>query len=426
MAGVSAARRARRARIRLAISLLLLPACCGLAPTKAGRGATSPPLRQTGARTALWMGPDDCDRRVAIRRCGALATGGMLAAGAGATPEARALEFLGKKEADGEVPKPSKRPTFLSVEMDKPPFLQPYTRQGERRAISELGEANAVVYGLHGGDGCKADVALAQRFLQDSLLKSTAGVAVGLQAADPTLQSALDRFVEAPGSENEAFAALSQAGAGWNEEHFPLSAMKPLLSFCRRAGLPLVACGVPLDTLGRVGKSGLEALSKEERAAFVPDANLFLSMIKRPGYNRYAQSVILSGRDQGDNAFARAIVRHEAAAAAAARWLRDESASSPRRIALLCGEEDVKFGFGVAARLERLAPPSAAEERAFDVRTVLLNPTAADSMSPTPNLRLALGVSPRTLSESYPIANVIAFSESPPVNLLTRLQEPIR
>ena len=55
---------------------------------------------------------------------------------------------------------------------------------------------------------------------------------------------------------------------------------------------------------------------------------------------------------------------------------------------------------------------------------MLLNPTAADSLSPTVQLQLVLAYGP-FLKDQRLLADFLWFSRSPPVKILTRPKNPI-
>lgn len=56
-------------------------------------------------------------------------------------------------------------------------------------------------------------------------------------------------------------------------------------------------------------------------------------------------------------------------------------------------------------------------------KTILINPTAGDSLSPNRSLRLALAYA-NDLSAGKPLANYIWFTKSPKVNQIPRMINP--
>ena len=82
------------------------------------------------------------------------------------------------------------------------------------------------------------------------------------------------------------------------------------------------------------------------------------------------------------------------------------------------------YGLGAPGRLERIGGARLNRET-FKVKTMLLNPTAADSLSPLKSLRLNIGVGANQAKVARPVGNYVWFSRSPPPNLLIRYLDPI-
>ena len=79
--------------------------------------------------------------------------------------------------------------------------------------------------------------------------------------------------------------------------------------------------------------------------------------------------------------------------------------------------DHVKFGFGSSGRAARVADSFGG---GLAVKTLLLNPTAIDSMSETTNLRLAIELA-EDMYDGKPLADFVWYSQRPKVNQLTRL-----
>ncbi len=159
------------------------------------------------------------------------------------------------------------------------------------------------------------------------------------------------------------------------------------------------------------------------------------------GFKRYSDSVITSRFEEDssyrrftsiENYFSYRILRQEYIATLVARRFADASKeqgrSSKELVILLAPESDIKFGLGVEERVKRSlnrvradSPPSSSSSRVY---SVLLNPSAADSLSDTAQLRLVLAYGP-LLRYQRPLADFLWFSEYPPVRLLTRTKNPI-
>ena len=105
----------------------------------------------------------------------------------------------------------------------------------------------------------------------------------------------------------------------------------------------------------------------------------------------------------------------------------------PSLVIGICDEEDIKFGFGIEERTKRLLSKKGEESTNGDassksispsVYSILINPSAKDSLSYTTQLRLTLGYGD-SLRRMKPLADYVWFSEYPMTNLLTNMQNPI-
>lgn len=167
----------------------------------------------------------------------------------------------------------------------------------------------------------------------------------------------------------------------------------------------------------------------------------FLQSVLAEGFKRYSDSVITSRFEEVssdrrftsvENYFSYRILQQEYIATLVARRFADASKeqgrSSKELVILLAPESDIKFGLGVEERVKRSlnrvradSPPSSSSSRVY---SVLLNPSATDSLSDTAQLRLVLAYGP-LLRYQRPLADFLWFSEYPPVRLLTRTKNPI-
>jgi len=166
----------------------------------------------------------------------------------------------------------------------------------------------------------------------------------------------------------------------------------------------------------------------------------FLQSVLGEGFKRYADGVITSRFEQDsirqqfrsvENYFSYRILQQEYAATLLAQRFSDQDPNNElgrsKLVILLAPESDIKFGLGVEERVKRGlnrvkrgAPPSSSA----NVNSVLLNPSAADSLSDTAQLRLVLAYGPLQRVQR-PLADFLWFSEYPPVRILTRTKNPI-
>lgn len=326
----------------------------------------------------------------------------------------------------------SPRPLLYSVEMTDPPCLQPRTAKGELSVARRLAKANIVLLGEHRSlveEDRSRDQALAASILTRILdnRDGKRGIGLGLDVVDTSQQKALDEYVQSAGglSETDADASLLAACGETIREYLPL------LHIVRLQQVRLVALGVPIEARKKIAENGLKALSEEEKSKYIADPEGFISLVRDPGFTTYTDKVIITGFNAAvrsgaiptsattESYFASRIFDDEALACSIAqKSLFDET------MIVLLSSEAVKFGFGVEERLRRNLQRRTSMDAKVDVVSVLLNPTAEDSLSSTVQLQLALGYGPY-LKDQKPLAEYLWFSSYPPVKILTRTKNPI-
>ena len=180
-------------------------------------------------------------------------------------------------------------------------------------------------------------------------------------------------------------------------------------------------------------ENGLGGLTDTEKSKYIVDPKGFISITQNPGFTKYtdriivpayeklAENGILSKSITPETYFAYRIFEDEAVAAKIAL-----SSSRDTTTIVLLGQGKVKFGFGVQERVERnlMIKYQDSQSTPVDVLSILLNPSALDSESLTSQLQLSLGYGP-FLKDQRPLANYLWFSKYPPVNILTRMKNPI-
>jgi hypothetical protein len=169
----------------------------------------------------------------------------------------------------------------------------------------------------------------------------------------------------------------------------------------------------------------------------VTDAQGFIALSQDPAFKLYIDRSLLkdydqdnvdigSGKDTGDgrgNFFAERILVHEAAATVAAKY----AVSRPESlVAMVAPTPDLRFLRGINGRIARICKflnPEANKVTNNCVTTILLNPTAKETLSKSRFLRLEIGTGPKTLAYQTKVADYLWFSSMPKVNLITRLMD---
>jgi hypothetical protein len=204
-------------------------------------------------------------------------------------------------------------------------------------------------------------------------------------------------------------------------------------------------------------------LADAEKAALVRDPEGFVASTAQPCFARYVAKVLVGDETTMDlaaasrqaalspsqqaNLFSHCILEQEFAASVvssfgttsinltAGRSGAESSASAagpPPLVLLVADRTDTMFGYGLQERirrnlalLERVASPEQPSQRGQRrVASMLLNPSAQDSLSPTVQLRLALAYGP-FLPEQRPLADYLWFAQSPSVRLLTHCKNAV-
>ena len=187
------------------------------------------------------------------------------------------------------------------------------------------------------------------------------GIVVASSAAvqEEGTQAALDAYVSRANADEAAAEETLRAGSVWVAGG-SCDSLLPVLRVARQlGGVRVVAVGVADATVAQVRAKGLEAA-----AGLVKDRSAFVEAVKAPGFKRYSDMVIGglfdaqskgAGSDKEQslaNFFASQIVVDEAIAQ---RSLDAAKSSQGALLVVLTGAERVRFGYGVQARLARLA-----------------------------------------------------------------------
>lgn len=268
------------------------------------------------------------------------------------------------------------------------------------------------------------DADLAEGLMNDILKPRQRGdqaSALGLAFAPLSTQGALDAYTSG-GSEADLVDAMARAEA----DQTALDTFLPLIRFARSKRLSLLALAPEVEDERVVRSEGLQNVNIERRQAYVADAEGFIALTQDPKYKLYAEKSLLkdfrprSAKESQGDFFAERILVHEAAATALARWAKGKPDALA---AVVAPTADVRFLGGPNGRLPRVShfldPESKVDEGA--ITTILLNPSAEETLSMSRFLRLEIGTTPRTLQYQTKVADYLWFSSMPKVNMLPRM-----
>ena len=359
---------------------------------------------------SLLMSP----RRVCATIAVSLGLGGFGHLEAGVLPAAAIASGGVESAASTNVKPPVKvrskyRPRAYSIEFTSPPTMQPRSFKGEASLLQRLSNVRILLLGVNADD--KKSV----QFTADNFL-------------DRLIMSALN------GGKKEVILSLDNS--------MPSETRAIFEAVAKTKNVKLLDSGVDRATVSRVAVKGFEGLTDEDRSRYVPDPQDFVSSVTSKGFKRYADNVIVDnynraaqqlvreGKTEKDmpsseKFFASQILENEGTAATLAK---SAVQNKDRIVVLVTDSTRVKFGYGVKERSKKLlnvvSEGSAGADDTDDVLSVLIDPTPADSLSETAQLRLTLAYG-QFLEDQRPLADFVWFSEEPPLRVLTRIKNPI-
>ena len=236
--------------------------------------------------------------------------------------------------------------------------------QSDYSVMDELA-ASSVIY-LGETHSSVADHFVQARVIDELAARSSAPLTVALEMVERPFQPVLDAYIAGRLTDEELYTDTEWADRwGWTFANY-----LPLFHACRRHGIPLLAMSLPADLVRRVRfGGGLEALSRAELQAVLPDPAGYAAYAGHAPYRQYVKDVVVPSFRQhvasgllGDNPSFRGFW--------AAQSLWDESMAStiaaavvgpgggaaaaaarPTVVAVL-GDQHVRYGWGVPRRVE--------------------------------------------------------------------------
>jgi len=365
--------------------------------------------------------------------------------------------------AEGDY-QPASRPTAYRVDSTQPPTLIPIgSASKETRVLGDLGKGygttkaaiiddrvnlnnvlNKAVFGtinaISGTSERKkksktsivclgfptkttsSDVELGVSLLVQILKERKDETAIGIPFCPISAQNVLDAFSR-EGNEEILVASLSQLGI---PDDISMRYL-PLMRLARSKSLKLLALSPERDDILVARTNGLQNIEMERRASYVADTDGFISTSGEPSFRLYTERSLLkdftpiNGEDTPSGFFAERILVHETAATVASKY----ATARPNSLVVIAAPiADLRFLHGINGRIPRIynfLDPSGSAMTDDDVTTILLNPTASDTLSKSRYLRLEIGTGPDTLDLQTKVSDYLWFSSSPKVNTIPRL-----
>ena len=296
------------------------------------------------------------------------------------------------------------------------------TKRDKDESVEGPGYATFLCFGLP-AETNSADVGLAKS-LTTSILqgRSKGETALGLSFCPLSAQPALDTY-SSTGDLQSLVASLEQR----NVPEPILKMYLPLLELARAKSLKLLAMAPEKEDISTARAKGLQYVDPERRTAYVADPNGFVALSQDPKFRVYADRSLLkdyepmNSDDSAGLFFAERILVHETAAGVAAKY----AVSRPDSMVIVVAPTpDLRFLQGINGRIARICAflnPEGNKVSENSVTTILLNPSAKETLSKTNYLRLEVGTGPETLDYQSKVADYLWFSFMPKVNMLPRL-----
>jgi hypothetical protein len=275
------------------------------------------------------------------------------------------------------------------------------------------------------------DIGLAVQLITDIIKPRRSLVtAIGLDFAPQSTQDALNTYLDnniEEGVTNPGEEEIMEAMSNAQVPREVVELHMPILRLAKKKRLNLLALAPEVEDVRLVRTSGLESLNAEKRLRYVSDTEGFVSSTQDPTFRLFADKSLLKDfepmneKDQPGNYFAERILVHEAEATKIANY----ASSRPNSLVVtLAPIKDLRFMGGPNKRIIRLMkfiqPDYSVEEEA--VTTILINPSARETLSLSRFLRLEIGTSPSTIPYQTKVADYLWFSSMPKVNMVSGSQ----
>ncbi len=177
------------------------------------------------------------------------------------------------------------------------------------------------------------------------LLRQGRPLAVGMEMFQRPFQSTLDDYIAGSITERE-FLARSEYFKRWG---FDYNLYKPVLDLCRQEKVPVVALNLRREITEKVAKSGMDALSAEERGELPASMDLSDEAYRQRLRAIFDQHRGADGRSFDDFLQAQ-VIWDEAMAESVDGYLRDHP---DRRMVVIAGGGHLAFGAGIPKRVFR-------------------------------------------------------------------------
>ena len=265
-----------------------------------------------------------------------------------------------------------------------------------------------------------SDIQFSSDLLETLASRRKESMALGLPLPY-SVQSTMNQYISSQCNEEDLMNALTQA----NVDQTTQTLFQPLWQTAKATKLDLLTLSPEVKDIEAVQKGGLQSVDMERRSQYVIDPQGFIALPQDPKFKLYTDRSLIKDLPASldfPNFFSQKILEHEAAATACAQYATTHGTAP--LVVTVTPMADVRFLYGLNGRIPRICRfLSKAQVTDDSVTTILLNPTAEDTLSKSRYLRLEIGTGPDTLSSQSKVADYLWFNRIPKVNLIPRLMD---
>jgi hypothetical protein len=293
-------------------------------------------------------------------------------------------------------------------------------------------DATFVFLGLDYQNESGEDTQLAIDLISD-IIKPRRGLdtALALSFAPISTQKALNEYLASSNSNSNAEDTIIETLI--NDGKVPKSIIVnqlPILRYAKSKQLKLIATSPEPIDVQTVRTQGLQNVDPERRAGYVADAQGFIDWTQDARNKLYTERSLLKDWTPLDDKetspagfFAEKILVHETIATRMANYVFSENKKNNALVINIASIPDLRFMGGPNGRIARICkvikPDATVDDEA--VTTILINPSAQETLSQSKFIRLEIGTAPANLAYQTKVSDYLWFSSMPKVNTIPRL-----
>ncbi len=173
-------------------------------------------------------------------------------------------------------------------------------------------------------------------------------IAIGMEQFQTPFQTVLDNYIAGRSNEKE----MLRDSEWYRRWRFDYRLYRPILTYAREQGIPVVALNVPREITDTVAKQGMEGLTPEERAALPEEIDRSDEAYKSHLLRIFREHPHADKQDF-ERFYQVQLLWDEGMAQRAVDYLREHPG---RKMVLLAGGGHLSYGYGIPKRVARRLP----------------------------------------------------------------------